>query len=250
MVPLAVVAVVVIAVGAFAVLGSRPPSGARSAASPAAISLGVTSLPQAELDQVGDGGQPAWIKAVSGVPPSAAPVVFYIGADYCPYCAAARWTLVQALGRFGTFSSLKLTTSSSSDVFPDTPTFSFTGSSFASDYLRFAAVETADRERRPLEPIPAALQPLVNRYNPGGNIPFSYVDGRYFASGSNYPPDLLKGLDWSQVVDQLKDPASPLTRAVVGNANQLTAALCQVTSGKPASVCTSAAVRTAHLPPR
>jgi thiol-disulfide isomerase/thioredoxin len=30
------------------------------------------------------------------------PLVLYIGAEYCPYCAATRWALVMALSKFGT----------------------------------------------------------------------------------------------------------------------------------------------------
>jgi hypothetical protein len=32
--------------------------------------------------------------------------MLYIGAEYCPYCAAERWPLVMALSKFGTFSNL------------------------------------------------------------------------------------------------------------------------------------------------
>src|SRR5438309_707950 len=32
--------------------------------------------------------------------------VLYIGAEYCPYCAAERWSLVVALSKFGSFSGL------------------------------------------------------------------------------------------------------------------------------------------------
>ena len=34
------------------------------------------------------------------------PLVLYVGAEYCPYCAAERCAMVQALSRFGTFSNL------------------------------------------------------------------------------------------------------------------------------------------------
>ena len=53
-----------------------------------------------------------------------------------------RWALVLALSRFGSFSDLGLTTSSSTDVYPNTPTFSFHGSTYSSQYLAFDGVET------------------------------------------------------------------------------------------------------------
>ena len=36
------------------------------------------------------------------------PLVVYIGAEYCPFCAAERWPMVVALSRFGTFSGLQI----------------------------------------------------------------------------------------------------------------------------------------------
>src|SRR6202043_382420 len=48
------------------------------------------------------------------------PEILYVGAEYCPYCAAQRWAVVTALSHFGTFSGLGTTTSSASDVDPNT----------------------------------------------------------------------------------------------------------------------------------
>src|SRR5438876_6623085 len=35
------------------------------------------------------------------------PVVLYVGAQYCPFCAAERWALVLALSRFGHWAGLR-----------------------------------------------------------------------------------------------------------------------------------------------
>ena len=53
------------------------------------------------------------------------PRIIYVGADFCPFCAAERWALVIALSKFGTFNVLHYMTSSASDVYPSTPTFTF-----------------------------------------------------------------------------------------------------------------------------
>ena len=37
---------------------------------------------------------------------SKGPEVLYIGAEYCPFCAAQRWATIVALSRFGTWSGL------------------------------------------------------------------------------------------------------------------------------------------------
>ena len=34
------------------------------------------------------------------------PEILYMGAEYCPYCAAQRWATIVALSRFGTWSGL------------------------------------------------------------------------------------------------------------------------------------------------
>lgn len=45
------------------------------------------------------------------------PTVLYIGAEYCPYCAATRWQMIIAFMRFGSFSGLEYMTSDPSDVY-------------------------------------------------------------------------------------------------------------------------------------
>ena len=78
--------------------------------------------------------------------PNGKPLIFYFGAEFCPYCAAERWPLIVALSRFGTFTGLSTTTSSSSDAYPNTPTFTFRAASYTSDYVSFQAVEASDPE--------------------------------------------------------------------------------------------------------
>ena len=73
------------------------------------------------------------------------PLITYIGAEYCPYSAAERWALAVALSRFGTFSNLSGTHSSGADVYPDTQTLSFYGSTYTSPYVQ--AVEEASNQQ-------------------------------------------------------------------------------------------------------
>ncbi|MGH3293687.1 MAG: DUF929 family protein, partial [Trebonia sp.] len=69
------------------------------------------------------------------------PEVLYLGAEYCPYCASQRWAMVNALSRFGTFSGLTTTHSSSTDADPNTPTWTFYKSTYTSNYINFTSVE-------------------------------------------------------------------------------------------------------------
>jgi thiol-disulfide isomerase/thioredoxin len=226
---------------AFVLLGQASPGSQPEQSADPAVTGEVTHVDQAVSDAVGTGGLPNPLNPASGGTPlsgpSGKPEVLYVGADWCPYCAAQRWSLVVALSRFGDFQGLRLTTSSSSDVFPNTPTLTFAGSSLRSGALDFVAVELADRQRKPLASPTAQENQLLQTYDPQGGIPFVDVANRYIAISSGYQPDVLAGLSWKPIADALRDPNSPVTRAIVGNANYLTAAICQAAGQNAAPAC-------------
>jgi hypothetical protein len=104
------------------------------------------------------------------------PLIVYLGAEYCPYCAAERWAMVAALSRFGTFTNLGQTHSSSTDVFPDTPTLSCHGASYTSQYLAFQGVEMQSNQPQgngyaPLDTPTAAQQQLLKTYDAPPYVP-------------------------------------------------------------------------------
>ncbi len=69
----------------------------------------VTSVPASTLDTVGAGsGIIARPESITGtaLTENGKPEMLYIGAEYCPYCAAERWAMIVALSRFGTFTGL------------------------------------------------------------------------------------------------------------------------------------------------
>jgi hypothetical protein len=182
--------------------------------------------------------------------------VLYVGAEYCPYCAAERWAMVVALSRFGTFSGLGQTASAANDVFPSTPTLSFHGSSFRSSTVAFSGVETQSNEvvngqYAPLDKLSAADEQLFSTYDSppyvddAGSIPFVDIGGKYLISGSTFSPQVLKGKTHQQVAAALSDPSSDIAQAVDGAANLITAAVCATTANTPAPVCASAGVQAA-----
>ena len=74
------------------------------------------------------------------------PELLYVGAEFCPFCAAERWPLAVALGRFGTFMRLGLAESAPSpEAYPLTSTFTFYRSTYSSKYVTFVSVETETR---------------------------------------------------------------------------------------------------------
>lgn len=179
------------------------------------------------------------------------PGVLYMGADFCPYCASLRWPVVVALSRFGKFEDLRYMRSSGSDVYANTVTFSFHGAHYESRYLGFQSVEFADRHHKRLEKPDAHQLALFRRFDAppyaasAGGIPFLYLGGRYVQLGAPFNPGLLKNLSWNQAVEQIKQKNTPLNRRVMGAANLYTAALCELTAGKPAQVCDAPAVKAA-----
>ncbi len=214
--------------------------------------LAALSVPASTLDAVGS--------VSSDVPPSRTsgkaaisrgsdgkPLITYVGAEYCPYCAAERWAVAVALSRFGTFSGLSGTHSSSSDVYPDTQTLSFYGSSYSSSYVDFQPVEEAtnqevDGSYPTLQTPTAAQSTLLSTYDQQGSIPFVDIANRYLITGASYSPQVLQGLSQSQIAAQLADPSSPVAQAIDGTANDITAAICSVTGNQPSSVCDSPAI--------
>jgi hypothetical protein len=206
----------------------------------------ITSLPQSEFDTIGQGTANNLIKPVSGsalTGSTGQPEVLYIGAEYCPYCAAERWPLIVALGRFGTFSGLQATTSSSTDIYPNTPTLTFRGATYTSQYVDFRAVETKDRNQSPLQSPTAAENQLISRYDTNNSIPFVDFANRYAFAGAMYSPDLLGGLTWQSIATDLQNPDTAQAKAIVGSANVITAAICKSTGDQPATVCSGAAVQ-------
>lgn len=187
------------------------------------------------------------------------PEVLYIGADYCPFCAATRWGLVLALMRFGNFTSLHYMTSSASDYAPNTPTFTFYNSSYSSGLIRFIEVETTTNYVPTGSSTYATLQTptpfegaLFDKYdlnnplipaNERGGIPFVDFGNVSVVAGSVIDPKTFDGLSWSNIVSVLGNPGSQQSQAAIGAANLFTAQICAMTNGTPAGVCTQPFVK-------
>jgi Domain of unknown function (DUF929) len=209
------------------------------------------SVPAATLDAVGSPsgdvlpnkiGNGSILKGADGKP-----LITYIGAEYCPFCAAERWSLAVALSRFGTFSNLSGTHSSVTDVYPDTQTLSFYGSSYSSPYIDFQPVEETTNQPagagyQTLQTPTAAQNALVAKYDPQGSIPFLDIANRYLITGSSFSPQVLQGLSRSQIAADLSVPDSPVAQAIDGTANDITAAITSVTGSQPSAVASSATI--------
>jgi hypothetical protein len=234
---------------------------------PAAVVHDVTNIPLSVYNTVGVSSPTVPVNPptiVKGQPPltfdGKTPGLLFYGAEYCPFCAAERWSLTAALSRFGTWSGLKITASSHTDTDPETHTFSYHGATFTSPYLAVKTVEAVSNVPNgngyynALETPTKSELADVSKYEgptyfPGSNgqigFPFISINNHALISGPSYDPGVLAGQSWSSIASGLSDPSNPTTQAIVATANYMTASICANTQNAPASVCTSKGVEAA-----
>jgi hypothetical protein len=226
-------------------------SGGRTAL-PASVVTGITTVPATALNTVGKGAVPSFTSTPLSPGSGAAltsngkPEMLYIGAEFCPYCAAMRWSMAVALSRFGAFTTpLQGIHSSSTDTDPNTATLTFYKSGYDSKYLAFTPVENLTVSKALLQSPTKEQNAIWAKYEPNPNsrgFPFIAFSNKLVLKTPIYNPAVLAGKSWSQIAAALKDPSSPIAQSVLGAANYVTAAICKMTSNQPASVCTSPAV--------
>jgi thiol-disulfide isomerase/thioredoxin len=238
------VAVIGIIIGALVSRSSPSPAAAGSRPLPAGVQPNLT-VPVGTLSTVGIGSSSTQLlKPVTGsaLTSGGKPEMLYIGAEWCPYCAAERWAMAVALSRFGSFTPLRGVHSSPTDVYPNTATLTFFGSTYTSNYLVFTPVENQDVNHNLLQTPTAAQQALWAKYEPPGNS-YPFIDiGNRFVATTTYNPQVLQGLSWSQIANDLHNPSSPVAQGAVGSANLFTAAICKITGNAPASVCAASPI--------
>jgi thiol-disulfide isomerase/thioredoxin len=226
------------------------PSAASGTALPASVTKNLTSVPASTLNAVGAGSVPQTVqtpvKTISGTPliSNGKPEMLYIGAEFCPYCAAMRWSMAVALSRFGALSTplRGIHSAGGSEAYPNTATLTFYKSTYSSKYLAFTPVENEKVDHSPLQATTTQQQALWQKYD-ANSYPFIDIGNKYLVTVI-YNPQVLKGKTWSQIAAATHDPSSPIAQGVDGAANYLTAAVCKITNNQPASVCTSPAIKT------
>jgi thiol-disulfide isomerase/thioredoxin len=251
------IAAVIVIVFVIILIGSPTTQNpnASDALAPSSLVNDITSLTTEAIQSVGVGTSTAQPRAISGpsLSQNGKPTFLYMGAEYCPYCATERWPMVVALTRFGTFNGLEETHSSTTDVYPDTQTFSFYKSTFTSSYINFQPVELysnipqGSAYTKLMTPT-SQEQSLQNTYDAppyvsssdAGAIPFMYFGGKYMLTGATYSPAVLQGKSYTQIASELTNPKSEISQGMFGSANVITAVLCNLTKNQPSNVCTPA----------
>jgi hypothetical protein len=244
-----VIVAVIVAIGIHSKSKSSSGSGNAVVAAPASVTSAITAA-AGVLTGTPDfstvAGAPTSISSTA-ISSGGKPQVLYVGAEYCPYCAATRWPLAVALSRFGSFSNLKTTYSSDSDTAgPHTPTLSFIDATYTSSYISFDGKEQEDGLGKPLETLTSQENSLFTSLG-GGSYPFIDFGGKWLQHGTIFDPTVLKGLTPEQVAASLTETTGTVGPSISASADLFTAAICNIDGNKPANVCNAKGVSAASV---
>lgn len=263
------IALVVVIVGIFVGLNlsSTKPSAIIYSAKPvpANVLTDVTHVPESVYNAVGTGisGDVAAPRTERGQPLlklTGKPGVFAVLGEFCPYCAAERWSILTSFSRFGSFTGLKTMQSSPVDVYPKTQTFTFRTAKYQSPYFTAKLIEYFGQDynktgaHHVIGKLTKSEQKLIVKYDhattssssSGGlSIPFMDLGNKLVAEGVSYSPGPLQGLSRTQIAAGLSTAKNPVTQLIIGSSNYLSASICAIDGGKPGSVCSSAGVQAA-----
>ncbi len=165
--------------------------------------------------------------------------VFFMGAEFCPYCAAERWAIVRSLQKFGQWDGLKQTISAARDEpFLNLPTYDITKATNTSPHIDLVAREIKDREFNPLQKLLKTEEKLLRKFNPKKEIPFLLIGGRFSQIGSGFTPKIFIGHTFRQTETELKKVESEIRKTIDDEGNIISALLC--VSGLPPELCKEA----------
>jgi len=201
----------------------------------------LTSVSNTTLSSIGSGSGVTSPSKICGdaLVSNGKPLVFYVGGDFCPFCAAERWSMVVALSKFGSFSNLTymISWANESPGYQNISTVSFNYASYSSKYISFLGIEEFNRDRQVQNQLNSSEQALVTKYDSSGSIPFIDIANNYTVVGSQFSPPTLSGLTWDQIGAQLDNPSSTIAKSIDGGANTLITAICKSDGGLPTNVC-------------
>ena len=170
--------------------------------------------------------------------------LLFIGAEFCPHCAAERWPLYIALSKFGTFSP-EPGRIHSATLDGNVPTLTFYGTTYSSPYLAFAPVEVYTN--KPSGNGYSTLQvPTQAQYDlwqnvGGGTFPFLDFGGKRAMAGAQYSYGPLENLPFSSVAAQVGNNSTVIGADIDASAGELIKTICaSLTHGQPANVCSAA----------
>ena len=173
------------------------------------------------------------------------PEVLFIGAEFCPICAAERWPMTIALMKFGTFTNLQETRSAVADG--NAGTWSYYGSTYNSQYLSFDPNELYTNQPsgnyyKPLQKLSASDQAIWTA-NEGSSLSFPFIDlgGKEVLETAQYNPSTIYYKNFQTVLGAVGSNDNSLGASVDASAAVFTKYLCGLTNNQPGSVCSAVA---------
>jgi hypothetical protein len=235
--------------GAIAVLAVQTTSGGPApspagTAVPAGVIAELTSLPLVAIQAAPTTGLNA-PAPIDDAPLTAAgkPDLLYVGAEFCPVCAAERWPMYIALSKFGTFAPPPGQIRSAVDD-GDIPTLTFYGTTYTSPYFTFTPEETTTSQVSgnhyvPLQHLTPQQRALWQRHT-GGSFPWVDFAGKEELATAQYNATELEGRTFPNIASQVGDSASSIGQNIDGSAAVLVKTICSTLShDQPAKVCKS-----------
>jgi hypothetical protein len=228
--------------GSGAVDQASPPAGTPI---PAATLARLQSVPISTLVAAPTSGIVTSPQTVNGSPLVAdgKPEILFIGAEFCPHCAAERWPLYVALSKFGTFNPQPGRIHSANED-GDVPTLTFYGTTYTSPYFTFTPVEVYTNKPQgdgyvPLQTPTKAQLTLWENTN-GGSFPFVDFGGKKVLPSAQYLFTPLQNLPFSTVAAQVGNNSTTIGAEIDASAAQLITTICgSLSNQKPAAVCSA-----------
>ena len=222
---------------------SSPPAGTPI---PAATLAKLQSVPVSTLTAAPTSGVVSTPQAVNGAALTAdgKPELLYIGAEYCPHCAAERWALYIALSKFGTFSPAPGRIHSANQD-GDVPTLTFYGTTYSSPYFTFVPVEVYTNKPQgngytTLQQ-PTQAQARLWQNTNGGSFPFVDFGGKQALLSAQYLYTPLQNLPFSDVAAQVGNNSTQIGANIDASAAQLIKTICgSLSRNEPTNVCSAA----------
>jgi thiol-disulfide isomerase/thioredoxin len=171
------------------------------------------------------------------------PELLYIGAEYCPHCAAERWPLYIALSKFGTFSP-EPGRIHSANLEGNVPTLTFYGTTYTSPYFTFTPVEVYTNKPSgngyAVLQAPTQAQLTLWTNTNGGEFPFVDFGGKEVLPSAQYSYAPLQNLPFSAVAAQVGNNSTTIGADIDASAAQLITTICDsVSHDQPSAVCSA-----------
>lgn len=196
--------------------------------------------------------------------------VAFMGIESCEYCAVERYAIFDALSNFGnwtyygkqininTLPVQNLSTNPQSDAifFKSSEgdwTLNFLASQlkYSSDYISFSSAEFSDNSGNQLQSPTPVQSGYLNKYDPGGSVPFTVIGGNFYEIGCTYSlcsggrPVIFSqngtGYNPDYIIASFNLTNSALHYAIQTEANYITALICfDINNAAP--VCSSSAI--------